>query len=155
VFSFLLSGTLGRWFAERAVVTLSIGSPDTFWRGPVPMVLGIFGTFVYVLPFSLLLVLLGEVFFGAGPGKWLLGLDVTAGDGSPAHAGRRFSRWTIKCSGPCGIALALALANGPLAISGVAATLVMLAGSCLAMGPRRLALHDRLSGTAVCSRGHA
>ena len=76
----LLSGTTGRWFAGRSFVMLSIGSPDTFWRGPIPMVIGIFGVLVYGLPFALLLVLLPEALFGAGPGKWALGLAVASGD---------------------------------------------------------------------------
>ena len=147
----LLTGTAGRWFARRAVVMLSIGSPDTFWRGPIPMVMGILGNLVYCLPFALLLALLGEVFFGAGPGKWLFGMRVTAADGTPAPPRRRLVRWTLKCSGLWIMVLALVLGSAYLAALALGAAVVALAGLCLAVSSGHLALHDRLSGTAVCS----
>ena len=151
VIALFLAGTLGRWFAGRAVVMLSIGSPDTFWRGPIPMVLGILGNFVYGLPFALLLVLLAEALFGASPGKWLLGLRVAAADGTSAPTGSRLLRWTVKCSGLWAMVLALVAGSCPVAVAAVTAALIISAGFCLSMGPRSLALHDRLFGTAVCS----
>jgi hypothetical protein len=147
----LLTGTAGRWFARRAAVMLSIGSPDTFWRGPIPMVMGILGNFVYGLPFALLLVLLGEVFFGAGPGKWLFGMRVTAPGGTPAPARRRLVRWTLKCAGLWIMVVALVLGSAYLAALALGAAVVALAGLCLAIGSGRQALHDRLSDPAVCS----
>jgi uncharacterized RDD family membrane protein YckC len=145
------SGTLGRWFAGRAVVTLSIGSPDTFWRGPIPMVMGIFGSFVYGLPLGLLLVLLAEALFDASPGKWLLGLSVAAADGSPAPTGNRLARWVLKCSALWGTALALAVGSCPIAVAAAVAGLVTLGGFFLAISPRAQALHDRVAGTAIYS----
>ncbi len=151
VVALLLAGTLGRWFAGRAVVMLSIGSPDTFWRGPIPMVLGILGSFVYGLPFALLLVLLAEALFGASPGKWLLGLQVVAADGTSAPTGSRLLRWAAKCSGLWAMVLALVAGSWPVAIAALTAALIASAGFCLSIGPRSLALHDRLFGTAVHS----
>jgi uncharacterized RDD family membrane protein YckC len=151
----LLSRTLGWYFAGRSVVMLSIGSPDTFWRGPIPMVLGYFGTVVYGLPFAMLVVLLPEALFGAAPGKWILALRVTARDGAPASARSRWVRWIAKCSGLWLMVLALILGSGVLAGVAVAAGVAALAGSFLAIGRRREALHDRLAGTAVCSTGGA
>lgn len=49
---------IGYFFATRAVVMLRIGSPGTIWKGPIPMLMGIAGTFVYSLPLALLLVVL-------------------------------------------------------------------------------------------------
>ena len=149
----LLSGTLGRWFAERAVIMLSIGSPDTSWSGPVPMLLGIFGNLVYTMPFSLVIVLLAEALFGAGPGKWLLGMQVAARDGSPAPARRRLLRWSVKCSGPALLLLALVSGEGLIAAVGVGALTAALAGFFVPLSTGRRALHDRVSGTAVTSAG--
>ena len=152
VIALLLAGTMGRWFAARAVVMLSIGSPDTFWRGPIPMVLGILGNFVYGLPFALLLVLLAEALFGASLGKWLLGLTVRAADGTSAPTGSRILRWAVKCSGLWAMVLALVAGSLPVAIAAITAALIASAGFCLSIGSRSLALHDWLSGTAVHSR---
>jgi uncharacterized RDD family membrane protein YckC len=151
VCALLLSGSPGRWFARRAVVTLSIGTQDTLWRGPVPMVLGILGEFVYVLPLALLLVLLPEAVFGAGPGKWALGLHVAAADGSEPGARRRLLRYTVKCCAPWVMVLALVAGSMALAEAAFGAGAVVLAGLVLAAGRQRQALHDRLSGTAVYS----
>ncbi len=151
VVAVLLWRTLGWYFAGRSVVMLSIGSPDTFWRGPIPMVLGLFGTVVYGLPFAVLLVLLPEALFGAGPGKWILALRVTTADGAPASAQSRWLRWIAKCSGLWLMVLALVVGSSVLAGVAVAAGVVTLAGFFLAIGRRREALHDRLAGTAVCS----
>ncbi len=151
VVALLLSGSSGRWFAGRAAVMLSIGSPDTFWRGPIPMVLGVLGDFVYGLPFALILVLLGEAIFGAGPGKWLFGMRVTAAAGTPATGGRRLVRWAVKCSGLWLMTLALILGSRALAAVAIGASAAVLSGFLLAAGPGRVALHDRLSATAVCA----
>ncbi len=149
VVALLLSETTGRWFAERSIVMLRIGSPDTFWHGPVPMILGILGHFAHGAPFALLLVLLPEALFGAGPGKWLLGLHVTSGDGAPAAAPQRWLRWSIKCAGLWCMPLALILGSSTVAAVALAAVAVTLAGFLVAIGPRSLALHDRLADTAV------
>ncbi len=149
VVALLLASTTGRWFAGRAVAMLSIGSPDTFWRGPIPMVLGILGPLVYGLPFALLLAWLPEALFGAGLGKWALRLRVGDGTGEPARAGSLWVRWAVKCVGLWGMGLALLLGNGPAALVALAAGVIVIAGFIPAAGRERRALHDRLSGTAV------
>jgi hypothetical protein len=69
----LLSQTrVGIFFAERAVVMLRIGSPDTIWKGPIPMIMGYLGTLVYVLPLAFLLVALIGPMTGRSPGNRLL-----------------------------------------------------------------------------------
>ena len=151
VVAVLLWRTLGWYFAERSVAMLSIGSPDTFWRGPIPMVLGYLGTIVYGLPFALLVVLLPEALFGAGPGKWVLALRVTDADGAPASARSRWLRWIVKCCGLWLMVLALVVGSSVLAGVAVAAGAVTLVGFFPVIGRRREALHDRLAGTAVCS----
>jgi hypothetical protein len=52
----LANTPVGYFFATRAVVMLRIGSPDTLWKGPIPMLMGIAGTFVYSLPIALFAV---------------------------------------------------------------------------------------------------
>jgi len=153
VLACLLVPTTGHWFASRAVVMLSIGSPDTFWRGPLPMVLGIFGTLVHGLPLSFLLVLLPEALFGAGLGKWLLGLDVRSEDGTPATARARLVRWTLKLAGFWIMVLALALGSVAVATVALAAGFVVFMAFLLSAAPGVSVLHDRLSRTAVCRRG--
>jgi len=49
---------VGYYFATRAVVTLHIGDPNSIWKGPIPWLMGIFGTYVYTLPFAFFLVFL-------------------------------------------------------------------------------------------------
>ncbi len=69
----LLSQTrVGVFFAERAVVMLRIGNPDTIWKGPIPMIMGYLGTLVYVLPLAFLLVALVRPVTGRSPGTALL-----------------------------------------------------------------------------------
>ena len=149
IVALLLAGTTGGWFAGRAVATLSIGSPDTLWRGPIPMIMGIFGSFFYGLPFALLLVLLSEALLDASPGKWLLRLRVVEVRGEPAPVGRRLLRWSVKCSGVWIMTLALVAGSLPLALAAVVAAVAVLAGSFMVTRSSRLAFHDRISGTAV------
>ena len=89
--------------------------------------------------------------FAAGPGKWALRMSVTAQDGTRAPVMKRLLRWGVKCAGLWGVALALALGSGVVAVVALLAAAIVLAGFFLAAGPGRLTLHDRISGTAVCS----
>ncbi|MFH1501686.1 MAG: RDD family protein [Candidatus Eisenbacteria bacterium] len=147
----LLSGSSGHWFSERAVVMLGIGSPDTFWNGPVPYVIGIFGSVVYGAPLAFALVSLSDALFGATPGKWLLKLRVASADGSPPSRTRLFARWALKHVCAWGLVLALVLGESLVAGAAIVLGAVVLVGSVAAGGPRRLALHDMLSRTAVLS----
>jgi hypothetical protein len=38
-----LSSTLGLYFSRRAVIALQMDSPTSLWKGPVPLLLGVFG----------------------------------------------------------------------------------------------------------------
>jgi len=149
-----LSRTLGEWFAERAVLMLSIGSPDTIWTGPIPMVLGMFGELVYVFPLAALLVLIPEVFFGAGPGKWVLGIRIVRATRLPVRSGRvpltaGFVRWVVKCAGLISITLALVLGSGTAAVVAFGISVSVLAGFSVTVQPTSDALHDRLACTTV------
>lgn len=74
--AFLLVDTAGHFWAERAVVALRVGEPDSLWRGGLPLVLGLLGTLVYGWPFARWLVGMTEAAFGHSPGKWLAGITV-------------------------------------------------------------------------------
>ncbi len=65
----VLASTTGRFFAERAVVTFRIYSPDTLWNGPLPLVLGAFSTVTYGLAFAAVAIFVSEGLWGASPGK--------------------------------------------------------------------------------------
>lgn len=62
---------LGQWCAQRAVLALAIDDPSSWWRGPLPLVLGILGTVVYSLPFTILAVGASRLAFGRTPGEAL------------------------------------------------------------------------------------
>ncbi len=149
-----LSRTLGEWFAGRAVVMLSIGSPDTLWTGPIPMALGAIGELVYVLPLAWLLILMPEIFFGAAAGKWMLGIRILPAtsvrlrsDRTPLVAG--FVRWVVKCAGLLSMTLALVLGSGVAAVVAFGVSVSVLAGFFVTIQPKSDALHDRLAGTTV------
>ena len=74
--AFLLVDTAGHFWAERAVVALRVGEPDSLWKGGLPLVLGLLGTLVYGWPFARWLVGMTEAAFGHSPGKWLAGITV-------------------------------------------------------------------------------
>lgn len=155
VLTLLLSGTSGHWFSERAVIMLSIGSPDTFWNGPIPYIIGVFGSVVYGAPFAFLLVTLSGAFFGATPGKWLLRLHVISADDRPATHRMLLVRWAVKSVGLWGLVVALVVGKSAVAAVAVILGAVVLLGFLAALGPTRQALHDRLAGTAVTSTGVA
>ncbi len=149
-----LSRTLGEWFAARAVVMLSIGSPDTLWTGPIPMALGAIGELVYVIPLAWLLVLVPEIFFGAGPGKWVLGIRILPAtrvtlrsDHTPLVSG--FVRWVVKSAGLIAVTLALVLGSGIAAVVAFGISVSVLAGFFVTVQPKSDALHDRLAGTTI------
>ncbi len=149
VLALLLSSTLGRFFARRAVLTLHIGDPHTLWKGALPFMLGAVGEFVYLLPFALLIVWILDPLTGATAGKRLLRLRVRrAGDDvSPL---RFWCRSAIETIGLWGWTLALIAGQWQVGVVASAASLAVLAGAFTAAGPRSFALHDRLSGTMVC-----
>jgi hypothetical protein len=151
VVALLLSNSTGVFFAHRAVVMLEIGSPNTLWQGPIPMVLGIMGTLVYGLPFAMLLVFLPEALSGATPGKCLLRIRVKGREDSPATKWRLWLRYLLKTCGLWGMTLALLAGSWELAIIAAVAQIVVLLGFLLCFGTNSLALHDRISGTVVSS----
>ena len=144
-----LSSTVGVFFARRAVVTLRIGQPGTLWQGPLPLLLGIFGEVVYLLPLTLVASWAIEPLTGATLGKRILGLRVVFPDGRPPSRQALWQRWSVQTAGLWGWTLALIAGSWVVAVLASIAAAVVLVGGLGAIGPGSRALHDRLSGTCV------
>lgn len=145
ILAVLLSSTAGLYFAHRAVVMLHIGEPDTFWQGPVPLMLGVFGEVIYLLPFAMCLAWAPSAVTGMTAGKWACGLHVRQTDGTPAPRARLFARTTIQTIGGWGWTLALVAGAWQVGAVATAAAIVVWS----------VAVHDRLTGTAVWTTGTA
>ena len=114
---FAFSNTpVGYFFATRAVVMLRIGAPDTWWKGPIPMLMGIAGTFVYALPFAFLVVALSEPVFGNSPGRALLGLANSRGGEGDVFRRQRWRRALIRTAPWWGLTVALLAGSWVLAL---------------------------------------
>ena len=145
VLALALTGSTGHWFAERAVVALRIGQPDSPWTGGIPMVLGAVGAFVYGYPFALLLIQLARPLTGTTPGASLTGLHI---DGPPSSLRRRHVLSSAVAWGPC---LGLALGSLTTVTIGV----LIAFASVIASIPvvfRRPSMIDVLSSTSVVRR---
>jgi len=149
----VLAWSVGVFFARRAVVTLRIGEPNTLWKGPLPLMLGVVGEVVYLLPFTLLLVWILDPLTGATPGKRLLRLRVRDAEGQPISLQRRWYRTAVQTFGLWGLTLALLADRWEIAALAALGGGAVLAGSLVAMGPKSLALHDRLSRTSAWRTG--
>ncbi len=104
---YILHWYLGYYFASRAVVTFQIGVPGSLWKGPIPMILGIIGTYFYTLPFAFFLAFLPEAFIGWSLGKKLLRLRIADQNRKVAERASLWRRLLFKTSGLWGITLAL------------------------------------------------
>jgi uncharacterized RDD family membrane protein YckC len=149
VAALLLSSTAGMYFARRAVVTLRIGEPDTFWQGPIPLMLGVVGEVNFLLPFTLFLAFALDVLPGASAGKRLFGLRIGGASGQAASSGPRLARLLIKSIACWGVALSLVIGFWPLGGIALGLGLVVCAGTLGALGPAGRTLHDVLTGTRV------
>jgi hypothetical protein len=142
----LLWSSLGQWAATRATQLLRIGQPETFWHGPIPLLLGVIGNLTYALPVLSLIILLPEAVGGSGAGKLATRLRIVGLDPAGGHSLQK--RYAVKCA-PCLVWLG-ALSIGQtwtLWVLGAAVTM-----ACLGMLPvlgGRPTLHDRLARTQV------
>ena len=145
----VLASTVGFFFARRAVVTFRIGEPDTFWKGPLPLMLGVIGEVVYLLPLMFYLVWLIEPLTGATLGKRLVGLRIGRVDGLPAQPRSLWLRHALQTASFWGWTLALLAGRWEIGALASVAGVAVFAGMCLAIGPAKAALHDRISETRV------
>jgi hypothetical protein len=151
--SLALSSTLGLFFANRAVATLRIGQTGTFWQGPLPLMLGIFGEVAYLLPFVLFITWSLDPLTGATIGKRVLRLRVERLDRQPLSRSRRWRRVLIQTVACWGWTLGLLTGVWQLAFFATVAGLIVWLGTLLALGPSSLTLHDRLSATTCRGTG--
>jgi len=147
--SLVLASTAGMFFARRAVVTLRIGEAGTLWQGPLPLMLGIFGEIVYLLPFTLLVAWTLDPLTGATIGKRVCRLRVRTRDGQTPDARAFWRRTVIFTVGFWGWTLALLIGRWEIAALASAGGLIAFAGTFPTLGSRSLAWHDRLTGTHV------
>jgi hypothetical protein len=145
-----LSNTIvGFFFASRAVVMLRIGAADTIWKGPLPMILGILGPFVYGLPFAILLVLVSEPLIGTSPGKALLGLKIVpCGDGIVAR-GQLWRRAIIKATPFWGLTAALLTGSWVLSLVFSIVGVAQLANMALSLLTSTRPVHEVWSETCL------
>jgi len=148
-----LGQLVGRFFSSRAAVMLRIGQPDTFWKGPLPMLIGMAGAFWFTIPFAALVLGAAEAVYGAGLGKALLSLRIRSADGSRAGGGRLFLRALLKYLPALAVALGILLQLPELALASLAAAAVTLLGFTLCLSPPRGALHDLIARTRVFGDG--
>jgi uncharacterized RDD family membrane protein YckC len=113
------------------------------------MVIGAFGEYVYLLPFTWWLAWLLEPVTGATFGKRLLGLRVRTLDSTFPARRRLLARTLVQTAGLSGLTAALLLERWAIAIIATAAGLTVLMGCAMAFGRSRQTLHDRIAGTIV------
>lgn len=124
----------------------------------------------YIGGIVVLLYYLTEVVFAATPGKLLMGLRITDGNGIKASRAHLFCRLLVKFPVIPGVLMMLAfglmavaslkftpgisafalLAMAPIAIAIGISNAVMFLGCFRALSVSKLALHDSISDTAVC-----
>jgi hypothetical protein len=129
-------GPVGVFFARRAVVMLRIGEPGTLWKGPIPMMMGIAGTFVYALPLAFLLVALVEPITGASPGKMMFRVRPSSGE-SAASSRERWRHAIIAATPWWGLTAALLFGSWQLAVIVVIASLLLMVARRFPLPARR------------------
>lgn len=146
----LLANTrVGYFFAGRAAVMLRIDSPESVWKGPIPMIMGIMGPFVYTLPFTILLIFLIEAAGGASPGKKILGIKVISSGGGRPFPKQLWYRTMIKTCLLWGLLISLLLGDWRLALCSVILGAAVVLSMLLSLSGLTRPLHDILSGTRV------
>lgn len=145
----LSNSAIGPFFADRAVAMLRIGSTDTVWKGPIPMMIGILGTFAYALPLSILLILLTEPLVGTSPGKLIFGLQI-ASAGPPILSRKQlWYRSAVKTIFFWGLVLSLLLGSWILAVCFTILGLAVSFNFVLSLFLPMRSIHESLSQTCV------
>jgi len=149
VLGIVLSPTLGIFFAERAVVTLRIGEAGTLWQGPIPLMLGIFGEIVYLLPFVLFVTWALDPMTGATIGMRVMRARVVRLDQAGLSRRTRWGRVLLLTVACWGWTLGLLTGFWLIAFVASVAGLIVWSGMLLALSRSGLTFHDRITGTTV------
>jgi hypothetical protein len=144
---------VGFFFATRAVVMLRIGAPDTIWKGPIPMIMGIMGTFVYTMPFAILVVQLLEPLTRTPPSKALVGLSIGSSGGAGVSRAQLWSRAMIRATPWWGLTIALLAGSWVLALIFSTVGVLMLGNFLLSLFTPIRPVDDTWSGTIVVRIG--
>lgn len=115
--------------------------------GGVASILAVLVTIVTVYSLVVVVYAIMEVTTGRTPAKRLFGLQIRQRDGSPATRTQIVVRGLVQDGGA--ILWLAGFVFPPLAALGLMWNWLSLLGCFMALGSRRQALHDRLSGTAV------
>jgi len=147
-------GTVGALCATLAgLVSHGLGaSPEqaAIWAvglGGLALVIAQVVAFITIYSLSMVVFLVAEVTTGMTPAKRLFGLQIRRRDGTPATRPQILLRGLLQDGGA--ILWLAGFVFPPAAPVGLAWYWVSAAGCLMALGSRRQALHDRLSGTAV------
>ena len=144
---------VGFFFAMRAVVMLRIGAPDTIWKGPIPMIMGIIGTFVYTMPFAIMVVQLLEPLIRTSPSKALVGLTIVPTAGGAASRVQLWRRALIRAIPWWGLTVALLAGSWVLALIFSIVGVLMLGNFLLSLVTPIRPVDDAWSGTCVVRAG--
>ncbi len=134
---------VGWYFATRAVDLLRIGEPDTWFQGPVALVIGLFGQLVFSLPIAFLVVALPSL-AGSSWGMRVFGIRVES-----LEPWRIFLRFIVAASPWWLATLALVSAWWWLAEIAIGAAAILWLGSCVAVVANRKGPADFFAGTAL------
>ena len=148
----LLASSVGWFFAERAVVTFQVYSPDTIWNGPVPLMLGAISTVSYGFAFALVLALACEGIWGVSVGKILVRRRTVTLLGQSVSKKQSWCRYALKTAPWSLFCLALLSGRWELAIVSAAFGVWAAVDLGIALILRRRLWHDRVAGTRVAAR---
>ena len=90
-----------------------------------------------------------EGFFGASPGKMIMGLQVANADGSKGDINLYMKRWFIKNANAVLVIINLIVANAVLESIASIIGMVIFFGCFAVLGNKKQALHDTIANTAV------
>jgi uncharacterized RDD family membrane protein YckC len=105
----------------------------------------------WAVALGLVTVLYGliEAFTGRSPGKLLVGLQIVDQSGQRASVGNLLVRYLVKHSGSLVAVVGSVMASKVVQNMSQALGVIVVIGCFLVFGKARLALHDRIAGTAV------
>lgn len=93
-----------------------------------------------------------EGFFGASPGKMIMGFQVANADGSKGDINLFMKRWFIKNASSVLVIINLLVANAVLENIASIVGMVIFFGCFAVLGEKKQALHDIIANTAVYKR---
>lgn len=128
-------------------IALMVGVSLVIWVSLPPKIAGIVVVLAWLAYDSL------EIFMAASPGKTILKCKITNQDGTPAPMDKLVLRWAYKQVPDFFQLLGAITSLTLLTYTGGAFAVLIMIGCFFALHPDKLALHDKLFGTAVYGPG--